>query len=303
MIRFIKRNKIISFFGFIASMISLSYAITYNMPDYFGIEGWYSFFNNVSISYIVALIFYVLQVYIPECHKSQRAQKILEPLFADLIKFMEVTIACCRRFVSVDEKDKLTIDWGDKDKKILYFVVQSDDKVNSRQGTLNRRTVAEVSQLESVYKEKVDNIKNRIDFRECNPEILNCFSKLEAEEFYKSINSALVFDNTIISFPSFQESVDRLENIKDEFKKCCSITGKYEIRDAENKEIAICEAIFTKNVLKAPSFAQFNETVQREAIKIQLKSFTSDEKQLEELTDKVMLLKPEIEQMGKQPTK
>lgn len=91
------------------------------MPDYFGIEGWYSFFNNVSISYIAALIFYVLQVYIPECHKSQRAQKVLEPLFADLIKFMEVTIACCRRFVSVDEKDKLTIDWGDKDKK--YFIL------------------------------------------------------------------------------------------------------------------------------------------------------------------------------------
>lgn len=300
MIRFIKRNKIISFFGFIASIISLSYAITYNMPDYFGIEGWYSFFNNVSISYIAALIFYVLQVYIPECHKSQRAQKVLEPLFADLIKFMEVTIACCRRFVSVDEKDKLTIDWGDKDKKILYFVVQSNDKVHSGKGSVNRKTVAEIIQLDSVYKEKVNKIKDSIDFRECNSEILNCFSKLETEEFYMfTIRPALMFDNSFIAFPGFHESVDQFEKIKDEFKKCCGIICNYEIRDAENKEIALCEAVFVPNALQASSPAQFNETVQREEIKKQLKSFISEEKQLEQAIDKIMLLKPKIGQEGK----
>ena len=41
MIKLIKRNKIISVFGAISILISVSYAITYNMPDYFGIESWY----------------------------------------------------------------------------------------------------------------------------------------------------------------------------------------------------------------------------------------------------------------------
>ena len=49
--------------GLVSILITVSYAITYNMPDYFGIESWYSLFNNISISYIAALIFYVLQVY------------------------------------------------------------------------------------------------------------------------------------------------------------------------------------------------------------------------------------------------
>ena len=58
MIKFIKRNKIISAFGAIAVLISVSYAITYNMPDYFGIESWYSLFNNISISYIALYLSY-----------------------------------------------------------------------------------------------------------------------------------------------------------------------------------------------------------------------------------------------------
>ena len=90
--KFLKRNFIISIFGFISVLITASYAITYNMPDYFGIESWYSLFNNISISYIAALIFYVLQVYKPECEKSRKAQAALTPLFLDLIQFIEIAI-------------------------------------------------------------------------------------------------------------------------------------------------------------------------------------------------------------------
>ena len=69
------------------------------MPDYLGIESWYSLLNNISISYIAALIFYVLQVYKPECENSKKAYMTLEPLFLELIQFIEVTIACCRKYI------------------------------------------------------------------------------------------------------------------------------------------------------------------------------------------------------------
>ena len=64
--KFYKKNRKISQIGILALVISGSYVLTYNMPDYFGIEPIYSFLNNVSISYIAALIFFVVQVYIPE---------------------------------------------------------------------------------------------------------------------------------------------------------------------------------------------------------------------------------------------
>jgi len=48
----------ICFFAFISNLVVISYTITYNTPDYFGIEGWYSLLNNISISYIAAFIFF-----------------------------------------------------------------------------------------------------------------------------------------------------------------------------------------------------------------------------------------------------
>ena len=79
--KFVNRNKMICVFFAISSLIVVSYALTYNMPDYFGIEGWYSLLNNISISYIAAFIFYIFQVYKPECDNSRRAKIVLDPLF------------------------------------------------------------------------------------------------------------------------------------------------------------------------------------------------------------------------------
>ena len=41
-------NKEISIIGIMCILISVSYMITYNMPDYFGIEPFYSWLNNLA---------------------------------------------------------------------------------------------------------------------------------------------------------------------------------------------------------------------------------------------------------------
>ena len=118
--KFIKRNVLISIFGLISAVIVISYAITYHMPDYFGIEGWYSLFNNISISYIAALIFYIFQVYKPECDKQKRVHMILNPAFSDLIEYMETAIACCRKYISINENGIVVINWLNKEEAIIY---------------------------------------------------------------------------------------------------------------------------------------------------------------------------------------
>lgn len=287
--KFIKKNTIISIFGLVSILIAVSYAVTYNMPDYFGIEGWYSLLNNISISYIAALIFYVLQVYKPECENSRRAQAVLKPLFLDLIEFIEVTITCCRKYVSVDEKGKIAIDWWNKEQKVIYFVPVIEDSNSSRQQSAIRKSEIDLRGMETIYKSKIKEIKERIDFRECDQNILNAFSKLEAVTFFRStFIPALMFDRTIVGIPGFQNSVDNLEVVKDEFKRCCGITCKYEVRDADNMEIAMCEAIFCKNALQASSVAEFNEASQREFIRLQLKPLITDEEQLNGLIDTIM---------------
>lgn len=289
MIKFIKRNFIISIFGLVSVLISFSYAITYYMPDCFGIENWYSLFNNLSISYIAALIFYVLQVYIPKCDNSKRAQVILEPLFLDLIKFMEITVACCRKYVSMDENGKISINWWDREQNILYFVpivTGSDEHGNN---SAIRKTKVELRQINNIYKSKIKEIKERIDFRDCDPDILSALSKLESTEFFRNtVITALMFDRSFVGFSGFYNSVDQFEIIKDEFKKCCGITYKYEVRDAEDMEIALNEVIFYKNALQVESIDAFNEAFHREFLTKKIGPMVEDKEQLNQIVDSVM---------------
>ena len=76
--------------------------------------------------------------------------------------------------------------------------------------------------------------------------------------------------------------------IKDEFKACCGITCKYEVRNAEEIEIAACEAIFYRNALQAKSVDEFNETTYREFLRLKLKPLIADEGELNQLVDTVL---------------
>lgn len=251
MIKFIKRNKIISVFGTISILISVSYAITYNMPDYFGIEGWYSLFSNISISYIAALVFYVLQVYKPECKKSNRARIIMKPLFSDLIQFIEIIIACCRKYISISEDGTITIVWSNREQKVFYFVPVIEESDSNGHRPAIKKSVPDIKDLGEIYKSKIRELKERIAFSDCDPDILESLSKLESSDFLQTtIQCVLMFEGTFIKFPDFQKSVDEFEATKNCFKKCCGITCKYEIRDAKDEEIALSEAIFTKKLCK-----------------------------------------------------
>ena len=86
--KFIKNNTLIFWLGVASALFSVSYAATYNMPDYFGLEGWYSLLNNLSISYLAALIFYVTQVYIPQYKQNQQAHECIRLRIENVVCYM-----------------------------------------------------------------------------------------------------------------------------------------------------------------------------------------------------------------------
>ena len=87
--RFIKNNILIFWLGVLSAIISISYAITYNMPDYFGIEGWYSLLNNLAIGYLAALIFYIIQVYIPQYKQNQQVYACIQARIENIVRHMK----------------------------------------------------------------------------------------------------------------------------------------------------------------------------------------------------------------------
>ena len=262
MIKFIKKNKIISVFASFSVFIVVSYAITYSMPDYFGIEGWYSLFNNIAISYIAAMILYVLQVYIPDCKNQTKAQIVMKPLFIKLVEFLEITIVCCRKYVTIKDNEEIMINWSNIKDKSIYFVPVKNGKEETRPAV--KKTIDDIRYLDETFKININEIKEKIYFKMCDDIIQNILSELEMTDFYKTkIISVLTFDATYVPVKNFQQSIDELEKIKDKFKKNCGITDIYEIRDPQKEEIAAYEAILHDNALQARTVDEFIETVLR----------------------------------------
>ena len=56
--------------------------------------------------------------------------------------------------------------------------------------------------------------------------------------------------------------------------------NKYSVRNAEDMEIAATEAIYSRKALQSKTIDEFNESSYREFLKIKLKPFFKEEKQL-----------------------
>ena len=63
------------------------------------IENWYLLFNNISISYLAALIFFVLQVYIPQINGEQLAYDAIKLDIRDIEKLLSITQECLKYYV------------------------------------------------------------------------------------------------------------------------------------------------------------------------------------------------------------
>ena len=124
------------------------------MPDYLGIEPFYSFLNNISISYLAAVIFYVVQVYIPSEEDEKKSLEILKPKFQQLIEFIEITILVYEKFVKIKDKG-VNIEWTEKDK--IYFRYH---KVGTEKSSSPRcYTKQDMLNLQNTLKKHLDDIR------------------------------------------------------------------------------------------------------------------------------------------------
>lgn len=245
---FYKKNKAISNIGVVALIISLSYAITYNMPDYFGIEPYYALANNICISYIAALIFYVVQIYIPERRNQKKCLEILKNKFSDMIRFNEVAILLFENHIKIKEKGA-TVIWNGEGEKI-YLKVKSNDE---RKGpNLSRYLKKEILNFGKTFDVKLKAIKDMAIINYCDYELLNKISELEKQNFYDSLAYVIRYADTDINFKSVINGVKEFKKLNEELKKMCSISENHQLMEVNSMDIAEMDLLF--NALLNDSF-------------------------------------------------
>lgn len=265
-IKFYLKNKKISNIGIVALAICISYIITYNMPDYLGIEPFYSFLNNISISYLAAVIFYVVQVYIPSEEDEKKSLEILKPKFQQLIEFIEITILVYEKFVKIKDKG-VNIEWTEKDK--IYFRYH---KVGTEKSSSPRcYTKQDMLNLQNTLKKHLDDIRESSVFRYCENEVVHEISQLEECGVFNNFVLMVLLADTEISFANMDDCINKMRPHIEYLKKKIGIDGTYELEDIESGDKVIADITRGNIAENLKSVEALNRKICKERIKDQIK--------------------------------
>lgn len=264
--QFYLTNRGISRIGVISILISLSYMLTYKMPDYFGIEPLYAWLNNIAISYVAAMIFFVVQVYIPEQNSKKRCMEVLKNNFIDLAKFLDLTILVCKKHVKIKEKGADLL-WNSKEEK-LYIKYSKLDDVKTF--SCRSYTKSEIFELAKQCNKKIEKIKGSFVIKFCDYELLEILTKIEATNFYETIQHIIMFAGTETDLQSFNVVINDLQKLNEKMKKMCMIDIEYQLCEIDVMDKVYADLPRNNIVNSLTSVRGFNIEVVKQNIKRQL---------------------------------
>ncbi len=285
-IEFYTKNKKINKIGFVALAICISYIVTYNMPDYFGIEPFYSFLNNISISYLAAVIFFVVQVYIPSEENEKKSLEILKPKFQQLIEFVEITILVYEKFVKIKNKG-VNIEWTEKDKLYFRYHKIGTDKNNSPRCY----TKHDMLNLQNTLKQHLNEIRVSSVFRYCEYDIVHELTEIEGCGTFNNFASMVLLADTEITFSDMDASINKIRPHIEYLKKKMNINEEYELEDIESGDKVIADITRGNIAENLKSIDALNRKMTKERVKDQiakqLPELQLDEAALEEITNQI----------------
>lgn len=283
---FYKRNKWISRIGICALLISLSYVITYNMPDYLGIEPIYAFLNNVSISYIAALIFFVVQIYIPEERNRKKCMQILSSKFEKLIAFVEVTILVCEKYFKIKDKGA-EIHWNTDPEMICFKYSKNSNKSY----TFQSYSARELKNLKNEFGMLIKAIKEMPIIQYCDYDVLEKLTEIEKSTLFDGLVNVISFASTEVKLDSFNNNMEEMKKLINDFKKLCLFEDGYFIEEVETDEKVVIDLIRTNPISSLSSIENFNRKILRENLRTGIKKVFPEgefsEEQFDELCNMI----------------
>lgn len=259
-------NKEISIIGIICISISVSYILTYNMPDYFGIEPFYSWLNNLAISYIAALIFFIVQVYVPEERNKKKCMEVLRNKFVSITTFIDVSIMLCKKHIKIKDKGADLLWNGDNEKLYIKY-----SKIGDNRAFIFRSyTKREIFGLQNIFDGKISEIKNSSVIKYCDYELLELLSQIEEAKFYDSISRVIMLANAELGFPDFDNTLNKFQGMNERLKELCFINNNLQLHNIEQSDKFFAD-LHRKDIPKElKSIRDFNIANMKQYIKQQL---------------------------------
>lgn len=280
------KNRKISNIGFVALAVCISYIVTYNMPDYFGIEPIYSFFNNISISYLAAVIFYVVQVYIPSGENEKKSLEILKPKFQQMIEFVEVTMLVYQKYVEIKDKG-VNIHWTDKEK--IYFKYHKSE--TNKNSSIRCYTKQDMIRLQNTLCKYLNDIRESSVFKYCEYNIVQEITEIEENSIFSTYSLMVRLADSELSFSDMESSINKFRTHIDNLKQLVNIEVCYELEDIKPEEKVIADITRGNIEENLKSIDALNRKMTKERLKDQLSkeipNIQFDEDALEEIMNQI----------------
>lgn len=220
--RFIKRNKILFVLVVIAISITLSYYITYDLPEVIpGIDKWYKLCSDLSIGVIINFIFYVFQVYIPRREAEKSTLLIIE---SDLIKIcnrMQDTLLIARSYLPGFENGTVQVT-----ENSVYFMKMT--AVDSEEGWARHFDLyKDFSSMKKTINETTDRLLSSSLLHSCDNEIIELLGRLQRNGFLRALEIAqndrydpvCHYDDLDKCYPDFCAIFEKLKKFAREHKE------------------------------------------------------------------------------------
>lgn len=235
------------------------------MPDFFGIEPLYAWLNNIAISYDAAMIFFVVQVYIPEQKNKKHCMEVLKNNFVELAKFLDLTILICKRHIKIKETGADLL-WNSEEEKIYIKYSKLDD---IKAFSITSYTKSEIYDLDKQFNKKIAKIKESPVIKFCDYELLEILTKIEASNFYKTLQRTVMFANTVTNLQGFNDAVNDLQELDDKMKNLCMIDVNYRLYEIDEMDKIYADLPRNNIVKSLTSVREVNIEVQKQNIKRQ----------------------------------
>ena len=284
---FIKGNRAIVVTGIVAigyCIVCVIFKSDTKLNVNAAIRPWGEFLFNMSISVIAAVIFYIVQVFIPERSNRKKCMEILRSKLVDLITFVDVSILACKKYIRIKDNGAEIL-WDCKEEGKVYFKILKQNAPKAT--TLKSYTKAEIFNLSKEFNKKIDNIKNSTLVNYCEYTLLESISQLEQCNFFAMLNNVIIFADTELGLKSFDESIDLIQILNNKIKKLCLIEDEFELGELNELEKRVADLPRRNVVQELNSIEEFNKNNIKAVVKSEIKNNFGEMNITEEVLDQV----------------
>lgn len=262
--KFFKKNGSVAKLGIISLLICTIITFFKTSPTLNvcnEIRPWGELVFNICVSIFAAFIFYILQVYIPGERELKNAKEALKNDFLNLARMLEIVSIGIENFVDITD-GKVHIKWNDPHgEQKIFFGIISDD--NNSRGAPYCYSEKELLNLNSKYKQDIQNIKNSVFARYLDYDLVELLSELETAPVVGAIRSLLFCANSGIGYGDLDKILDESKKTSLKVQKKFNTTYKFGIKELSATERVI--SANAQNLQKITDIPTLNKEIAVEA--------------------------------------